>query len=122
MIETEMPEAVRPPTVFEEKVYAALRDIPCGKVVTYGEIARRIGVKAPRAVGQALRRNPDAPSTPCHRVVRGDRSLGGYFGETEGEMIARKRGILEGEGVIFEESGRVEEGSMWDRCGIGEGP
>lgn len=83
-------------------------------MTTYAELGRAIGCRAPRAVGQALRRNPFAPEVPCHRVVRSDRSLGGYIGETRGAAIAKKRRLLEEEGVAFEARGdRVSAASLW---------
>jgi len=92
---------MRHPTTFENKVYEALDKIPEGRVTTYRELGRHIDCGAPRAVGQALRRNPFAPKVPCHRVVRTDRSLGGYIGQTRGEALATKRKLLEKEGVPF---------------------
>lgn len=74
-----------------------LLNVPAGSTITYGELARRIGCRSAQAVGQALKRNPFAPHVPCHRVVAADGSIGGYFGEREGEMIARKRKLLEKE-------------------------
>ena len=67
---------------------------PAGATITYGELARRIGCRSAQAVGQALKRNPFAPDVPCHRVVGANGSLGGYFGEREGEMVERKRRLL----------------------------
>lgn len=83
-------------TEFQRKVYMALLDIPCGETITYGELARRIGCRSPQAVGQALRRNPFAPEVPCHRVVARN-GIGGFFGQREGEMIDKKRKLLEKE-------------------------
>ncbi|MBR5851033.1 MAG: MGMT family protein [Bacteroidaceae bacterium] len=71
-----------------------LLNVPAGSTITYGELARRIGCRSAQAVGQALKRNPFAPHVPCHRAVAADGSIGGYFGEREGEMIARKRKLL----------------------------
>ena len=71
-----------------------LLNVPAGATITYGELARRIGCRSAQAVGQALKRNPFAPDVPCHRVVGANGSLGGYFGEREGEMIERKRKLL----------------------------
>ena len=71
-----------------------LLNVPAGTTITYGELARRIGCRSAQAVGQALKRNPFAPDVPCHRVVGTNGSLGGYFGEREGEMIERKRTLL----------------------------
>lgn len=84
-------------TEFQRKVYLALLDIPRGETVTYRQLAERIGCRSPQAVGQALRRNPFAPDVPCHRVVAADGSLGGYCGERQGEMIERKRLLLQEE-------------------------
>lgn len=68
-------------SVFEQKVWAALKKIPRGRVTTYGEIAKFLGRPgAARAVGSACGKNPDAPRAPCHRVVRSDGGLGGYSG------------------------------------------
>ena len=74
-----------------------LLNVPASSTITYGELARRIGCRSAQAVGQALKRNPFAPHVPCHRVVAADGSIGGYFGEREGEMIDRKRKLLEKE-------------------------
>src|SRR4051795_9027473 len=66
---------------FEERVWAALREIPYGETASYGEIARRIGAPgAARAVGLANGRNPIAIVVPCHRVVGADGKLGGFGG------------------------------------------
>lgn len=84
-------------TAFQQTVWAALRDIPAGAVCTYGELARQIG-SAPRAVGQACRRNPIPIVIPCHRVV-GQVGAGGYSGATDGPELAIKRWLLAHEGV-----------------------
>lgn len=84
-------------TPFQRRVYMELLNVPAGTTITYGELARRIGCRSAQAVGQALKRNPFAPDVPCHRVVAADGSTGGYFGEREGEMIERKRELLENE-------------------------
>lgn len=77
---------------FYRKVWKECARIPEGKTRTYGWIAKKIGSPgAARAVGQALAKNPFAPTIPCHRVVRSDGSLGGYSG-TGG--IRAKRRIL----------------------------
>lgn len=84
-------------TPFQRRVYLELLKIPAGETITYGELARRIGCRSARTVGQALKRNPFAPDVPCHRVVAADGSLGGYFGQREGERIEQKRILLEKE-------------------------
>ncbi len=89
------------PTAFQERVYAAVRQIPRGRVVTYKTVAARIGCASSRAVGQALRRNPYAPETPCHRVIASDLTLGGFSGQRKGPALAKKRRLLAKEGVAF---------------------
>ena len=80
---------------FQRRVLAAARRIPAGRVVSYGDLARRIGrPRACRAVGQALGRNPVPIVIPCHRVVAGAGRLGGYVGGA-----ARKRKLLALEGA-----------------------
>lgn len=74
-----------------------LLNVPAGATITYGELARRIDCRSAQAVGQALKRNPFAPEVPCHRVVAADGSMCGYFGKRKGEMIDRKRTLLEEE-------------------------
>ncbi len=80
-------------TAFQERVWEALRRIPCGETMSYAEIARAIGApRGARAVARACASNPLAVAIPCHRVVRTDGSLSGYrWG------IERKRRLLERE-------------------------
>ena len=82
---------------FQRRVYEAASKVPRGKVATYKSIAKAIGCKSSRAVGQALKRNPCVASTPCHRIIGTDLSLTGYFGS----LVAEKKAILEAEGVVF---------------------
>ena len=64
---------------FSVQVYECARQIPWGKLATYGEIARRIGKpRAVRAVGTALHRNPFPILVPCHRVIHEGGKLGGF--------------------------------------------
>ena len=88
-------------TPFQRRVYLELLNVPVGETITYGELARRIGCRSAQAVGQALRRNPFAPDVPCYRVVSADGSLGGYFGQRNGEQIAQKRRLLAEEGCVL---------------------
>ena len=84
---------------FTETVYQILRTVPKGKVVTYGQLAKLAGSpKAARAVGMCMQKNPDAPRTPCHRVVASDGSLHGY---SAGDGIPTKKKMLLEEGVFF---------------------
>lgn len=84
---------------FKERVYACIRQIPQGKVATYKQVASLVGSpRAARAVGLCMKTNPDAPRTPCHRVVASDGSLNGY---SAGNGLSTKRQLLLQEGVVF---------------------
>jgi methylated-DNA-[protein]-cysteine S-methyltransferase len=77
-------------TDFQRQVWRALRQIPCGETISYGELARRIDRPAAvRAVGLANGSNPISVVVPCHRVIGSDGSLTGYGGGIE-----RKRWLL----------------------------
>jgi O-6-methylguanine DNA methyltransferase len=66
-------------TDFQQKVWAALQQIPTGKTLSYGEIARAVGKpKAGRAVGGACGANPIPGLVPCHRVLAANQKLGGF--------------------------------------------
>lgn len=73
--------AVRQPGgEFLQRSWRALRDVPAGETVSYTELATRSGNPAAfRAAAQACARNLIAPVVPCHRVIRNDGSLGGYY-------------------------------------------
>lgn len=86
-------------TAFSEKIYDLLKQIPKGKVTTYKIIAEKLDSKAYQAIGQALKRNPNAPEVPCHRVVRTNGSIGGYSGSTSSQVTAKKIHLLSLEGV-----------------------
>ena len=78
-------------TPFQCKVWEALLAIPPGQVESYAQIAKTIGrPQAARAVGQAIGANPIAWLVPCHRVIRSDGELGGYYWNT-----SRKKQLLE---------------------------
>jgi len=78
-------------TVFQRRVWDALRRIPRGETRSYADIARSIGApRAVRAVGSACGANPVALIVPCHRAVRADGALGGYAWG-----LARKKQLLE---------------------------
>lgn len=85
-----------PSMTFNQKVWALTARIPRGQVTTYGAIARALGSRGCRAVGNALNRNPYAPGVPCHRVVGADGSLTGFA-----DGVAKKRAMLIEEGVRF---------------------
>jgi methylated-DNA-[protein]-cysteine S-methyltransferase len=73
-----------------------MRKIPRGEVTTYKILAQQLGTKAYRAVGTAVKNNPDAPIIPCHRVVKSDGSIGFYSGKGG---IRTKIKLLEKEGI-----------------------
>ena len=88
-------------TPFRLKVWEQLRQIPHGQVISYGELARRVGQPgASRAVGGANRHNPIAIIVPCHRVIAADGTLGGYSGNCDGSAQI-KRALLKLEGLNF---------------------
>lgn len=66
-------------TEFQQQVWQALLEIPWGQTLSYGQVAERVGrPAASRAVGGAVGANPILIAIPCHRVIRGDGSLGGF--------------------------------------------
>ena len=83
-------------TAFQQRVWSALREIPCGATRSYADVARDIGAPhAVRAVASACAANPVAVAIPCHRVRRGDGGLAGYrWG------IERKRALLAREAAV----------------------
>jgi methylated-DNA-protein-cysteine methyltransferase related protein len=84
---------------FTDDVYEIVKQIPPGKVATYGDVAEMAGSpKAVRAVGNAMKRNVDPSIIPCHRVVGSDGSMHGY---AFGEGVSTKRELLTKEGVVF---------------------
>ncbi|OGC98143.1 hypothetical protein A3H89_03390 [Candidatus Amesbacteria bacterium RIFCSPLOWO2_02_FULL_48_11] len=85
---------------FFDEVYKVIRKVPKGRVVTYGQVARMIGTKNARRVGQALHANRN-PEVPCHRVIFANGSLApGYaFG---GLAEQKKRLAAEGVGFVGE--------------------
>jgi methylated-DNA-[protein]-cysteine S-methyltransferase len=84
-------------TDFQKSVWRALRGIAPGQVLSYGELARRLGT-APRAIGGACRANPVPLLVPCHRVVA-SQGVGGFSGARDGRWLAIKRWLLTHEGV-----------------------
>ena len=83
-------------TPFQQKVWSELAKVPYGTVVTYGELAARVGSpKACRAVGQANHNNPLPIFLPCHRVVGAKGALTGYAGGLElKQWLLRLEGVL----------------------------
>ena len=88
-----------------KRIYEAVKKIPLGKVATYGKIAEMVGDKKMcRAVGNALHKNPDPSTIPCHRVVNAKGECSGSFA-FGGEDEQAKRLMTEGVEVI---NGRVD--------------
>jgi len=79
-------------TEFQQKVWRIMLQIPYGQTLSYGEVSSKLG-SAPRAVGQACKRNPIPVFIPCHRIV-GKHSIGGYEGAVSGHKISRKQWLL----------------------------
>lgn len=80
---------------FQQRVWQALREIPAGSTVTYGQLAWRLESSA-RAVGSACRANPVPIIVPCHRVVSAT-GMGGFMGQVVGPQIAIKEWLLQHE-------------------------
>lgn len=88
---------------FQRTVLLAEREIPRGRVSTYGGIARHLGIAGgARAIGGALARNPFPIIIPCHRAVCAGGRLGGYQGG-----VGMKRTLLEHEGALFSDGNRL---------------
>jgi methylated-DNA-[protein]-cysteine S-methyltransferase len=90
-------------TPFQHRVWNALRGIPFGESVTYGELARHIGApNGARAVGAANGRNPLPIIVPCHRVIGADGSLTGFGGGVERKhwLLNHERSVLLARGEL----------------------
>jgi methylated-DNA-[protein]-cysteine S-methyltransferase len=79
-------------SAYRHKVWTEMCKIPCGETMTYSALAKKIGSSA-RAVGNACRDNPYPVIIPCHRVVSVS-GMGGYCGQTEGDLMAIKSKLL----------------------------
>ena len=90
----------------KDHVYAILKTIPAGNVMTYGQVAERLGNKnLARTVGNILHDNPDPANIPCHRVVNAKGKVAEHyaFGGADAQ-----RAKLESEGIVFEQNGRID--------------
>ena len=85
-------------TSFFDQVYQAVKQVPKGKVVTYGQIAAKLGTRDARKVGWALHANKEGSGVACHRVVNSQGRLAPNFA-FDGPEEQRRR--LEAEGVKF---------------------
>jgi len=81
----------------DKKIYKKLLEVPKGKITTYGELAKAVGLKnGQRAVGKIMNKNPYPVIIPCHRVVKSDGKIGGYvYGEEiKSDMLTRERIVI----------------------------
>lgn len=89
-----------------EKIYEIVRQIPEGKVCTYGQVALLAGnPRWARVVGYALHVNPEFGKIPCHRVVNREGRTAPAFAFGGNDV---QRAMLENEGIVFEADGRVD--------------
>jgi len=88
----------------EEKVYKKLLEVPKGKITTYRDLARAIGLKnGQRVIGKIMNKNPYPVIVPCHRVIKSDGKIGGY---AWGEQVKAK--MLSNEGI------KIKNGKILD--------
>ena len=100
-------------TPFRRLTLLALLQVPRGQYTTYAAMATFLH-SVPRAVGNAMRNNPFAPTVPCHRVLASNKSIGGFKGDwgMDGKFAGEKIRLLRSEGVKFLGDGKVI-GSPW---------
>jgi len=79
----------------EKKIYKKLLQVPKGKITTYGELAKAVGMtNGQRAVGRIMNKNPYPVIIPCQRVIKSDGSVGGYaYGEKIKSNMLKKEGL-----------------------------
>lgn len=87
----------------EQRVYKKLLEVPKGRVTTYGELAKAVGLKnGQRAIGRIMNKNPYPVIIPCHRVILSNWKVGGYAwgGNIKSKMLS-KEGIKIKKGKIL---------------------
>ena len=111
-LESEDGRADRNTDGFFNRVYDMVRQVPCGMVATYGQIAKLVGEpRRARYVGYALHVNSEPGTIPCHRIVFADGRLAEGFAFGRPEV---QRALLEDEGVAFLANGHVDlQASRW---------
>jgi methylated-DNA-protein-cysteine methyltransferase related protein len=101
---------------FRDRIYALVRRIPPGKVLTYGRVATLLDVPlGARAVGWAMRELPSGSDVPWQRVINASGGISTHYLDEQGSVLQQV--LLEAEGVRFDERGRVKlegaDGIMW---------
>ena len=97
---------------FNERIYALVRLIPPGKVISYGRVAALLeNPRGARAVGWALAALPDGTDVPWHRVVNSQRHVSPRYPGDDGH---RQRERLEAEGIAFDPDGKIPLAVFWD--------
>jgi len=88
----------------DKKIYKKLLEVPEGKITTYGELAKAVGLtNGQRTVGKIMNKNPYPAIIPCHRVVKSDGKIGGYaYG------VEIKTNMLKNEGI------KIQNGKILD--------
>ena len=88
----------------EHKVYEKLLQVPKGKVTTYSELAKAVGLKnGQRAIGRIMSKNPFPVIVPCHRVILANGKIGGYaWGEKIKTNMLSKEGVKIKKGRILD--------------------
>ena len=86
------------------RVYTKLLQVPEGKVTTYGDLAKAVGLEnGQRAIGTIMKKNPFPGIVPCHRVVKSDGKIGGFaYGERIKSQMLVKEGIKIKDGKIVD--------------------
>ncbi len=91
-------------TTLQEKVWQKIDEIPKGNVTTYKLLAKALKSRAVRAIATAVGKNPNAPTTPCHRVVLSSGKIGNY---THPLGVKRKIELLQQEGIEVDDKGNI---------------
>ena len=88
---------------FNDRCYKLIAQIPKGKISTYKIIAKSLNTKAYRAVGNAMAKNPNPITVPCHRIINSNGSVGGYaLGIDKKIKLLKKEGVLISKGRVID--------------------
>ncbi|MDX1596289.1 MAG: MGMT family protein [Nitrosopumilaceae archaeon] len=93
----------------EKKIYKKLLEVPEGKITTYGELAKAVGLEnGQRVIGNVMNKNPYPVIIPCHRVVKSDGKVGGYaYGSKVKSNMLAKEGLEIEDGKIIDFKKRI---------------